>query len=650
MADLFPTPAMALPEFEQVLAANSGEDPFESAIKLLGAKLFDELHHGKGKAAKFRLWDTAEETYREVTHLYRNAINLWPSLNGSGEELGITPAHLQRAIRPLLGWNLSGSDLSWLDATLERLVARSAKGALGQYFTPREVIRLSVAVLNPAADDLVIDPACGSGGFLFEATQHASKTGKRLPKCLGIDFGAKAVKVATLLAAASPHSRIKISKANSIDGRFNQGDGHPEWSAFLGGKGAGSPKAQRWGEWNRLSASVVLTNPPFAGDISDPEILSAYEAVDTAPKRSKVSREHLFLERCVHMLAAGGRLAIVLPQGLLANASSRYLRSWLFSRCRVLGVIGLHPYAFLPNTSVKTSLLFIQKLQNGERPDRRAEVFFGVSKLPGKDSSGRPQGTSDYDRLGAAFIHFLQRQGVAWHESGNVQAEAAQYVHVPHSEVESSGRLDAEFYDRDTRDLLRQLSKSVKLGSVCQPRIERFKRNSTSKIEYVDISSVDELGIAKTRGMLSSDAPSRASYVVAKGDVLVSTVRPDRNTVGLVTSGADSPIVASNGFCVLRSREVAPEVLFAYCKTDAFKRILSRNATASMYPAVTEADVQEAPFVIPDKKVQSEVTSLVQSGMDAISKGTAQLKAAIELMDKEVQIQAESHGPTRKKG
>src|SRR3989442_5494525 len=153
--------ASAIAEFEQILASNSGEDPFDSAIKLLAAKLVDEMEGRSDRPSAFQIHNTPEATHRAVHALYRQALRKWPLLNGVGADLEISPQHLVRSMRPLVGWRLADSDLAWLDATLERLVAKDSKGALGQYFTPRDIVRFCIEILNPNPKDKVIDPACG---------------------------------------------------------------------------------------------------------------------------------------------------------------------------------------------------------------------------------------------------------------------------------------------------------------------------------------------------------------------------------------------------------------------------------------------------------------------------------------------------------
>lgn len=634
-------PAYAIAEFEQILVSNSGEDPFDSAIKLLAAKLLDETETRPGAPPKFQIHSTAVATHKVVHGLYRRATQRWPLLDGAGESLGISPEHLLRSMRPLIGWRLVGSDLSWLDAALERLVARDSKGALGQYFTPREVIRFCIEVLKPQPKDRVIDPACGSGGFLYESIQYSLQEFGSAPKCLGIDFGARAIKVAALLSAATPQAELLVSKANSIDGRGYELLTHPEWTGFLSRAGGAQTKqAQSWGEWNKLSCSLLFTNPPFAGDIDDIEILDAYEAQQNPAAKKAVSREHLFLERALHLLKPGGRLAIVLPQGLLANSSASYLRNWLFSKCRVLGVVSLHQFAFLPYTSVKTTVLFLTKPAPDDATKKDYPIFFSISRKPGKDSSGKIVGTNDYKSIAQAFSRFLVSQRFAWAGTKPISATTDnQCETVNLSEVKQADRLDAEYYESTARALLRRLDTvaETRLGNLTEPRIDRFKKGNSGDITYLDISSVDsKTGLTFPSTLSADGAPSRASYVVRPGDVLVSTVRPERNVVALVTKSIGDNPVASNGFCVLRAKEIQPEVLFAYCKTEAFKKMLSRHATASMYPTVTDKDVLGVPFLQPSEEVTDRVTSLVRSGIEMIEQAHQQISEAISIMNAHV--------------
>jgi type I restriction enzyme M protein len=129
---------------------------------------------------------------------------------------------------------------------------------------------------------------------------------------------------------------------------------------------------EAWEHLTDFSFDVLLTNPPFDGEIRDQGILSHYELARkgrgmAARPEAKVERDVLFIERCLQLLKPGGRMAIVLPQGKFNNATLAYIREWVLRHARLLAVVGLHPNTFKPHTGTKTSILFLQKYTAEER-------------------------------------------------------------------------------------------------------------------------------------------------------------------------------------------------------------------------------------------------------------------------------------------
>src|SRR5262249_4217196 len=126
------------------------------------------------------------------------------------------------------------------------------------------------------------------------------------------------------------------------------------------------------------------------------------------------------------------------------------------------------------------------------------------------------------------------------------------------------------------------------------------------------------------------------------GDVLVSTVRPDRNVIALVSKTGTAPLVASNGFCLLRAKDIPPELLYAYCKTDTFRRLLARRATASMYPVVTDRDVLDMPFVRPPDAVAAEIVEKMRVGLKLLEDAKQCISEAIATMESSINGAASS--------
>jgi hypothetical protein len=165
--------------------------------------------------------------------------------------------------------------------------------------------------------------------------------------------------------------------------------------------------------------------------------------------------------------------------------------------------------------------------------------------------------------------------------------------------------------------------------------LQRFKKKNFEEIEYIDISSIDtRTGIPVSSPLPASEAPSRAAYLVHKGDVLVSTVRPDRNVVGFLHTEPDGIAVASNGFCVLRPADgLAPELLFAFCKSELFKQLVTRHATASMYPVINDGDVLNTPLMVPAGPAANSIVRKIRDSLLTLEKARQQFQEGIEQMN-----------------
>jgi type I restriction enzyme M protein len=174
---------------------------------------------------------------------------------------------------------------------------------------------------------------------------------------------------------------------------------------------------------NRLptdGVDLVITNPPFAGAIKVSTTLRQYQLSkdEKGKTRKEVERAKLFIERCIDILKPGGRMGIVLPQGLLNNLSDDYVRKFIGDRCKILASIGLHPYTFKPFTLAKTSILFVRKLNPEETLPNDYKIFTAVSQRSGKTKLGRPlfldDGVTldcDMDEIATAYLAWRSESG-----------------------------------------------------------------------------------------------------------------------------------------------------------------------------------------------------------------------------------------------
>jgi len=150
------------------------------------------------------------------------------------------------------------------------------------------------------------------------------------------------------------------------------------------------------GDYRSFNFDVLMANPPFAGDIKQSDMLSAYDMGRKANGKMEraVARDLLFIERNLDFLKPGGRMAIVLPQGRFNNSSDKRVREYIMERCRILAVVGLHPNTFKPHTNTKTSVLFVQKWNDDKDLGPLCpltddyKIFFGTQQVESVNNSG----------------------------------------------------------------------------------------------------------------------------------------------------------------------------------------------------------------------------------------------------------------------
>ena len=373
-------------DLEDLVLANAEgiDDSFDEVFKLIYAKLYDEWAAANDRTRNhkihFRIYgESPRELYDKINGLFNRAKDKWRGIFGQDEKIRLKPEHLLTCVSFLQDVKLFNANLQVIDEAFEYLITEVAKGKKGQYFTPRWVIDMCVKMLNPKIHERVIDTACGSSGFTVHTIfwiAGEQYTVNGFPPAISeyagsmvyaIDSSPKAVKIAKALNLIAGDGKSNVYELNSLN--------PPKWSEE--GKAAFRPLLTRFSNYEQDEANqrnfqyfdfdILMTNPPFAGSISEREILRQYRLAEKNGKTvSKIGRDILFIERNLNFLKPGGRMAIVLPQGRLNNANDLFIRNFLFSKARILAVVGLHPNTFKPHTGTKTSVVFLQKYTDEE--------------------------------------------------------------------------------------------------------------------------------------------------------------------------------------------------------------------------------------------------------------------------------------------
>lgn len=386
-------------------------EALEEICKLIYAKLYDEENANKTGIILFQRAGsyTVEECAAEIRQLYDSAIsedkaifsNKIPFYDRSRgvfkESLFLSSAAIVRATELLQNYDISASPIDIKGRAFQNVLLPAVRSGMGQYFTPKEVIDLIVRMMSPNVRELVADPFCGSGHFLTSALDFVRRTHGRTDK-LFHEFA-----FTRLHGIEKSDRMVRIAMT---DMRIH-GDGHSNircTDALL--------PFSNYPDLYRETFDLVVTNPPFGVDLPADSMHQFGPFELAAKQKNSVSLEIIALERCLQLLKPGGRLAIVLPDGVLSNKSAQYVREWLVQSSVIRAIVSLPSETFSPfGANIKTSVLVIRKLRPAEKVGLSHNVFLSEVSNVGYDASGRRSGGSDLEELLSEFQGFIAKEG-----------------------------------------------------------------------------------------------------------------------------------------------------------------------------------------------------------------------------------------------
>ncbi len=381
----------------------------QEIINILFCKLLDEQDTEPAETVTFRagVGEEAEAVRKRILGLFERVKSAtFQDVFDKNDTISLDAESICYVVGELQNYCIRDADRDAIGDAFEVFIGPALRGAEGQFFTPRNVVRMMVDILDPKAGENILDPACGSGGFLIGALEHVwthlkqeakrkSWTERQLSKrevevateCFrGIDKDSFLAKVCKAYMALVGDGRGGVFCANSLS--------RPEeWHPLMGEKiGLGL-------------FDVVMTNPPFGNKIvvKGQALLSQFDFgykwkrekkgnsfTKTARLHEKRPPQLLFLERCLQFLKDGGRLGIVLPESVLGNPSYEYVVSFLLERVKLRGVVTMPEPLFKTSgkggTHTKVCILFVDK----KPPAGPYPIFMAEAKWCGHDSRGNP--------------------------------------------------------------------------------------------------------------------------------------------------------------------------------------------------------------------------------------------------------------------
>lgn len=464
------------------------------------------------------------------------------------------------------------------DAFEYLLSVLGSQGDAGQFRTPRHIIDFIVELIQPKKNERVLDPACGTSGFLISSYKHIlrNNTKKNLGDLITPDERNKLVE--NISGYDISPDMVRLSLVNLYLHNFSNPKIY-EYDSLT--------SEDRWNEYY----DVILANPPF---MSPKGGIKPHKRFSIQSNRAEV----LFVDYIMEHLTPKGRSGIVVPEGIIFQSGTAYksLRKSLVEKYLV-GVISLPSGVFQPYSGVKTSILILDK----ELSQKTDKIFFGKVDNDGFDlgAQRREIEKSDLPILTKEVTEYLD--GL---RKGKV-VEIEKLTYVPKEQILGSSDIGLS-YDRYVKlEQLHTTYPKYNLGELCELRqglqvdtelqIKEIKDGYSPFLRIINYTQIgSELRYIPTPNL---------RYFVDKTDVIMVRY----GDAGFVGRGYDG-VIANNLFSINpKSKELKKDFLFYLLKSDVYNKILKSKIQSSGLPAVNHKTIKEIEIPLPPIEVQEEI-------------------------------------------
>ncbi len=384
---------------------------FDEVSKLLFCKLKDEKdNYKKGSIYKFQIGthETPKEVFKRVDDIYQVAKQQDAEVFKGN--LNLEPEVVFQVVKHIQEINFTKTDLDTKGVAFERFMQDFFKGKMGQFFTPRKIVEFVVKMMDINNNQLVLDPASGSGGFLLNALDSVRKHAeKEIPddaqiqyshwhdfakdNLFGIEINDQIARVCKMNMIIHDDGHTNVISASALDDFKNVKKKDSTDLTIL--------ESTTNEGFQKDNFDVIITNPPFGATIKSTEYKQEYlDKFELGKKKKNQKTEILFIERCIDFLKPKtGKMGIVLPDGILTNSSLQYVRDFIMKRCEILAVVSLPQFAFSHyGAGVKSSLVFVRRKGENEKTGNYP-IFMAMADRIGYDATGREDNQNDLDKI-----------------------------------------------------------------------------------------------------------------------------------------------------------------------------------------------------------------------------------------------------------
>lgn len=589
------------------------DQSFKEMTKILLVKMNEERRAKNGQTNRFqkeilnKLAKADDVTvYDEFLNLFQEALIAYPIYTNKSESIRITDHEcLLKVIEELEPWSFIGTGDDIKGAVYEIFLKSTLRGDFDQYFTPREIVDFIVKFADPKIGDKILDPACGSGGFLIQSFLYVNQ--KIIDAPLSeVDSKLKFKELIDkcLWGGEADEDLHVLAKINLI----MHGDGY---NNIYQGDSLSSPMLPD----NYFN--LILTNPPFTIPYTFKDILNNYEM---GFNKESQELDILFVEKCIRSLdgKAGGELYIILPEGLLNLPCYQSFREWLLSKCHITLSISLPEGTFIPfgKSVSKTAILGLRKKNTNNKPEY---IFLGTAKEVGYEV-----GKSTYKKIDKNDLSFFSLQSAQIFYGIQSTENGGECAWIRQEDV-TSYRIDASYLINtiDIKNLHKKFSTLKRLDKICTFNNVSIAPKKDIEYYYLEIPDVSpDTGTISNIRKLKGDEIGNSFYVAHGGDLAYCRINPRKNRVFIIPKDLDTVLVSKEAYIINLLKDcdiISNYVLAAILQSDLVKSQLVRLATGS---SSSRARVQEEAFLnsvfipIPGETVQRKIHRMMSNMYD----------------------------------
>lgn len=601
----------------------------QQLINLIFCKIYDEKFTKQDDIVSFRAGvdEEAKDVKKRILEIFDKVKISYKEILDKNDDITLDENSIAYVVGELQNYCLMEAERDVIADAFETFIGHALKGEQGQFFTPRNVVKMMVDILNPDDNDLIIDPACGSGGFLIETLRYVWKK---------IDEKGKEYKWSQS-EIDKEKQKIAAEQFRGIDKDYFLSKVTKAYMTLIGDGTSGVvcddslENPSNWKEPTRQKIQlgnfdILLTNPPFGSRITvcGEDKLKQFKFgykwkfdrnnnkwVKTEKLKEQEEPQVLFLERCLSFLKDGGRMAMVLPSGILGNEQEAYLRQYIQDKGNLFAIVELPFETFSPNVSINTSVLFIQKGKS-----KKKNIFISINEYCGHDKKGRPAEKDDLSSVAGFYKNKKSNENNFFIEYSLLENNfvAKRYLKKYIDNLEKINKSKYPVVD------FRKIIASVHNGANIEDASIYVEKKQG--IPYILVKSITKEGInfenlKYIKKMLENNKD------IVKNKVNENTIVMTRAGNSGIASNIPPDLVGgvASGFLIniKIKKEVNQYYIVSFLNSEYGQMQLERVSSGSILKSIRSSDLKKIKIILPPKDIQKLIGDKLKKAVYASS-------------------------------